>query len=305
MKSLRIPFLACWLLVLLECLAFAAVPKAGFFLPDSVHEMTLKYRTVKNLIVLPVTINDSIHLNLILDTGCRNLILFGKRFKKSLTINPGKEIQFSGLGTGKPLVGVLSLGNKVSINEVLGEQIAVVIVSSKNVFSPFHNIHGVIGYDILLKFEIELNARARTITFRPALRSKIPYGYAKIPMKIVDARPVMNAHIFVNARVNRSYDLMIDTGSCLGLLLKTTNISEFNYYRNENVLGLGFSGPIFGYETVSQKLMLSELEMKDVPTGIISSKFHNNASIGMAVLKKYIVILNYSAAYAYFKRNAV
>src|SRR4051812_38731006 len=97
-------------------------PRYGFYLPDSVSEMTLHYRCVKNLIVLPVAINDSILVNLILDTGCRNLVLFGKRFQRLLKLNSGKQIQFSGLGTGKPVHGFLSLSNSVSIHQVLGEK---------------------------------------------------------------------------------------------------------------------------------------------------------------------------------------
>ncbi len=304
MKSLRIAFPACWLLVLLQCLTFAAVPKAGFFLPDSVHEMILNYRTVKNLIVLPVTINDSIQVNLILDTGCRNLILFGKKFKNLFTVIRGKEVKFSGLGAGNPLTGLLSLGNKVSIERVLGEQIPVVIVDSKNVFGSYRNIHGVIGYDVFLKFEIELNARANTITFRSALKSKIPLGYSLIPMQIVDAKPILDSHIFLDKKINRACDLMIDTGSSLGLLIKTTEISQFNYFRNESVVGIGFNGLISGYETVSDKLKISGFEMNAVPTAIVSSQYHNNGSIGMAVLKEYIVILNYCKSYACFKPNS-
>ena len=51
-------------------------PTAGFFLPDSVRQVTLTYKRTFNLVLLPVIINDSIRLNLILDTGCSNLVLF-------------------------------------------------------------------------------------------------------------------------------------------------------------------------------------------------------------------------------------
>ena len=77
-------------------------PRAGFFLPDSVTELTIKFQAVRNLIVLPVTLNDSITVNLILDTGCRNLLLFGKKFQELLNAQSGRTIQFSGLGEGQP-----------------------------------------------------------------------------------------------------------------------------------------------------------------------------------------------------------
>ncbi|MEX2231456.1 MAG: aspartyl protease family protein [Cyclobacteriaceae bacterium] len=303
MKNFRLIFVLSIYVLLLNIRAFATGPVAGFYLPDSVNEMTLKYRTAKGLIVLPVTINDSIQVNLILDTGCRNLILFGKKFKKLFRMSSRKPLEFSGLGSGRPATGKLSIGNKVSINEVLGEQIPVVIVDSNNLFGNYHNVHGVIGYDIFLKFEIELNASARTITFRPAIRTIPRYGFTQVPLKIIDARPIMQSQIYIDENSGRSVELMIDTGSSLGLLLKTTNISQYDHHQNEKVLGIGFNGPLTGYHTISKRLILTGLEMEEVPTGIVASRWHNNASIGMEVLKDYIVILNYCKSYASFKRN--
>ena len=304
MKSYRVVSGSIFCLLLLHTAAFAYKPAAGFFLPDSVHSMTLRYRTVKGLIVLPVTINDSIQVNLILDTGCRNLILFGKKFRKLLRMNSGKPIEFSGLGSGNPVIGALSLGNTVSINDVLGHQIPVVVVPNSNLFGSYHEVHGVIGYDIFLKFEIELNPAEKIITFRPALKSSIPQGYTQVALQIKDAKPVMRSEVYMTRQLSRTLELMIDTGSSLGLLLKTTNIGEYGH-REQKVLGIGFNGPVSGYATVSPKLKVDGLELYSVATGIVSSSWHNNASIGMEVLKDYIIILNYCKSYACFKRNDV
>lgn len=274
---------------------------AGFFLPDSVQEMTMKYRTIKDLIILPLTINDSVEVNLILDTGCRNLILFGRRFKKRFRMNTDRPVVFSGLGNGNAVSGELSLNNRVSIDQVLGEQIPVVIIGDNNLFRNYQNVDGVIGYDIFVKFEVEINARSRIITFRPALSSSAPHGYTKVPLLIVDARPVMRSEIFLDKKTPLALELMIDTGSSLALLLKTTNIAKFNAYQSERILGIGFNGAVTGYETVTKKLLLRGLEMNSIPTGIVSSRWHSNASIGMEVLKEYVVVLNYCKLYVCFK----
>ena len=301
MKLLRLAILQAMVLILFYTATFSN-PRSGFFLPDSVNEMTLRYRTIKNLIVLPVIINDSIRVNLILDTGCRNLVLFGKRFQKLLKHNPDKQIQFSGLGSGKPVHGFLSLFNKVSIQEVLGESIPVIVVPSKNLLSFYNDIHGVIGYDIFVKFEIELDPRTETITFRPAARAIPPVGYSQIPLRIVDSRPVMNSEILLKADKNRKFELMIDTGSSLGLLLKTTNMDDYDYNASLKVIGIGFNGPISGYKTTSDQLHLEGFDFFDLPTGVIESPWHNYASIGMEVLKDYVLVLNYCRAYACLKK---
>jgi hypothetical protein len=274
---------------------------SGFYLPDSINEMTIRYKVFKNLIILPVVINDSITVNLILDTGCRNLVLFGKQFQKLLKMSSGRQIQFSGLGSGAPVYGSLSIDNKVSIHQVLGEQIPIVVVPNKNILDGYRDIHGVVGYEIFLKFEIELNPKKQTITFRPGARASAPTGFEKVPLKLIDARPVIDSEIFLTSASSRKCELMIDTGSALGLLLKTTNLDEFSFSEESTTLGYGFNGKISGFKIFSDVLRLATFDMFKLPTGVIESPWHNYASIGMAVLKDYVVVLNYCKSYACFK----
>ena len=108
--------------------------RSGFHLPDSVAALTLKYKTINNLILLPVRINDTLRVNLILDTGTRNIVLFGKRFQKYFKFEPSQQVQFSGLGSGNPVFGKLSINNEVSIQSVIGLDIPIVVVPNKNLF---------------------------------------------------------------------------------------------------------------------------------------------------------------------------
>lgn len=277
-------------------------PTAGFSIPDSLREVTFKYRSVRNLIVLPVTINDSIHVNLVLDTGCRNLVLFGKRFTRLFRQHPSKEIQFSGLGNGKPVVGGLSLGNKVSISAVLGEKIPVVVVPDQNVFQGYKQVDGVIGYDIFIKFEVELNIASQVITFRPANTAEISSDYEKIPIRVEDSRPIIGSTIFFPGKEGQACDLMLDTGSSLGLLLKTSDLKKYPTDGQLSVLGRGFNGELLGTEALAEKLMLVHYEIKKLPAGIVYSPWHNYASVGMEIMKEYSIVLNYCKAYVGFKK---
>lgn len=271
-------------------------------MPDSLQEVSFKFRNYNNLIILPVTINDKLHVNLILDTGCRNLVLFGKKFSSGLKIQPNKKIEFSGLGEGDALTGSLSINNKVSIGAVLGEQIPVVVVSQKNLFAGFDHIDGVIGYDIFIRFEIELNPSTQQITFRPAMLASIQKGYTKIPVRIEDSRPVLPSMIFFDKNY-QPCDLMIDTGSSLGLLLKTTDLTKFNTTNSSNkVIGRGFNGAIKGFEMIAPKLLMTDFEMTELQASVTHSPWHNYASIGMGILKDYALILNYCKEYVCFKK---
>jgi len=299
MKSLK--YLVLLSLLVLPLSTFSNNNNAGFYLPDSLQEMSINFRTVDNLIVLPVSVNDSVHVNLILDTGCRNIVLFGKRFKKLLNIRSGKPVIFSGLGTGASVKGSLSINNKVTIHSVLGKLVPVIIVPDKNLFSQYRDIDGVIGYDIFLKFEIEINSKEHRITFRKALTATPPDGYSQVPLKIVDSRPVMQSNIIFENKSTASCDLMIDTGSAIGLLLKTTDLGKYHAHEKPEMIGMGLNGALYGFTSVATNLQLGDFVFSQLNVGIVKSDWHNHASIGMDVLKDYIVVLNYCKSYACFR----
>ena len=283
-------------------LLLASISRAGVFMPDSLQEVTFRYRSLGNLIILPVTINDSVKVNLILDTGCRNLVLFGKQFNKFFELHPDKKVNFSGLGSGKPVQGKLSLNNKVSIDAVIGERIPVVIIPDQKLFRSNDNIDGIIGYDIFIKFEVELNCSQRRITFRPAIKAEISPDFEKVAIRVEDGRPVISSMLLINS-TRVPFDLMIDTGSSLGLLLKTTDMSRFHGARDSgSILGRGLNGKIEGASLVADRLLLEEIEFEKVEAGIIYSPWHNHASIGMDLLSNYSLVLNYCKSYAGFKK---
>ena len=95
---------------------------------------------------------------------------------------------------------------------------------------------------------------------------------------------------------------MIDTGSSLGLLVKTTDLEKFPEQANKMKLGLGFNGPVMGVQATTEKLLLSNLEISVLDAGITYSAWHNYASVGMDIMKDYAIVLNYCQAYAGFKK---
>jgi hypothetical protein len=275
-----------------------AIPSEGFYLPDSVSEITFRYKSIENLIVLPVRINDTQTVNLILDTGCTNLVLFGKRFSSMVDAQSAKNITFSGLGNGKPVNGYVSLGNKVSFDAIIGKRIAIVVVPEKNIFQDIPGIDGVIGYELFLKFEIEINFNHQKITFRPAMVSPPDKSFTMIPLRIENSRPIISCTIVFSEESKESCDLLIDTGSCLGLLFTTSN----NAFRKTGIkkatIGRGFNGFIKGENSVAEKLIMDDFHLKDIETAIVFSEDHHYASLGISVLKDYTLLLNYCKEYA-------
>jgi hypothetical protein len=302
MKSLtkNISLLLLALLMLVQSIV-SANPTSGFYLPESIEEVTLQYRCINNLIVLPVVINNTLSVNLILDTGTRNIVLFGKRFRDMFEFVPGKKIQFSGMGSGKLVLGKLTLDNKVEITSLIGEKIALVVVADKNIFAGNPMIDGIIGYDIFQRFEVEIDPIKKLVTFRSPLVGLIPQGFVRIPMRVESTKPVIDSKILLQSGSTLNTNLMIDTGSELAILLKTTDDTLFSNFSEP--LGTGMSGNIDGIKTWSQTINLEGLDFYNQPTGIILSAWHNYGSIGMGILKEYAMIINYVGEYTCLKKT--
>lgn len=288
-------------LLLTLTLSSNATPTEGFFLPDSVNEITFQYKNIDNLIVLPVRINDSEIVNLVLDTGCRNIVLFGKKFTKMLSASDHKTITFNGLGRGKSVTGFIKLENEVEFNAVTGKRIAIVVVPERNVFQNNPMIDGVIGYELFLKFEIEINFARQLITFRPAKYSYPDSDFQLVPLRVEDSRPIIACNIEFSKDNSATCDLLIDTGSCLGLLYVSPPDKKRS--RSNTVVGRGINGDIEGTKGLASKLRLGDYEMEDVPAAIVASQTHHYASLGTGILKDYTLLLNYHKSYAGFKQN--
>lgn len=302
------PTLVFAILTLLTCANCLAIDpgvtfsRAGFSLPDSVSEVTIHYRRANNLILLPVTINDKVRVNLILDTGCRNVVLFGRRFIKEFNIHPDKRVEFSGLGSGDAVSGRIALDNKVTIDAVQGERIPVVVVPNPNLFGSYAGVDGVIGYDVFIKFEVEINTREQLITFRPAQTANPDPDYKLVPIRVDDSRPVVSSTLSM-AGHEQLLDVLIDTGSSLGLLLKSDNIRQYPTSGIVTVLGRGLNGPIEGMKLKADWLALDTFEIRRVVAGVAYSEWSSTSSIGMEILGNYSFILNYCKGYAGFKRD--
>jgi hypothetical protein len=281
-------------------LLWAASP-TGFYLQEPHKEVKIQYHCIQDLIVVPVIINNNISVNLVVDTGTRNIVLFGKRFQNLFQFVPGRNVRFSGMGSGIPVNGKLSLSNRVELTSLIGEQIPIVVVPNKNIFAFSSRIDGIIGYEVFTRFEVEINPRHKSITFRPALSGYVPPGFVQIPMRIENTKPLVDTKILLQDGAILNTSLMIDTGSQLTVLLKTTD-NRLLHEQVTKVLGRGMSGNIHGISAYSTSVDLNGISFQDQTIGIIQSEWHNYGSIGMGLLKEYIIIINYLGAYACLKK---
>ncbi|MBX2963805.1 MAG: hypothetical protein KF687_14945 [Cyclobacteriaceae bacterium] len=269
-----------------------------FAIEDGACEVTFIYRKFNELIVLSAQLNNSVSVNLILDTGFRNTILFGKKFQTKVNSLTSKTISFSGLGNGSPLIGKISLDNELKFNGVKGSGVTIVLVPSRAFVDEMPGIDGVIGYDLLRWFEIEVNPVMSTVTFRHPEGNSIPDGFTKLDLKKEEVLPIVSGQIEATPHTNNVLPLLIDTGSQLGVLLKSQQIDSSGY----EIMARGLCGYIKGMEASGEAFWISQVHMASgFSFSIIPTEREEMLSIGMHFLKDYVFIINSVEQYVAFK----
>jgi hypothetical protein len=73
------------------------------FVNSTQKSVSLPFKFINNLIILPVVINDSDTLQFILDTGVSTSIMTELSIGDSLLLNYARQVKLKGLGQGEPI----------------------------------------------------------------------------------------------------------------------------------------------------------------------------------------------------------
>ena len=132
----------------------------GNFILRKGNKDRINFKLIHNLIVIPVEIN-GVKLSFLLDTGISKPIIFNfLNLTEELQINQTERIYLRGLGKGEPIEAIRSRNNIFKIGEAINvnQDLYAIFDPSLN-FAPRLGvpIHGIIGYDFLKDFIVEIN----------------------------------------------------------------------------------------------------------------------------------------------------
>jgi hypothetical protein len=279
-----------------------AIAAGGYEFLAGTSRTAIKFELYKNLIVIPAKLNDTVSVKLVLDTGTRSMLLYGKRFSAIHNLSAGRRLKVAGWGSPNGVDAQVSYPNTVNIGRIRGESLAVAVVSTRNLFEDKRDIDGIIGYELFVKFVVEIDYKRRTIY----LYNKMPFGHAEgftsLPLEINKAMPQVNSSIVLPDKTTVNMRLLVDTGSSLGLTLFSKN--KFNIYSSEvqKTIGIGLNGVIRGFDLYLKHFFLGDLKVRSVPSHVVNieehpdEKFTYCGSIGAEFLKKHIVIFDYPSS---------
>ena len=273
--------------------------------------VTLSFRMINKLIILPVQINGSDTLQFIFDTGLENSIICELEVDEVLELKQAREVLVRGVGPNKPIDAIQSKGNSLRVGDItIGDQDYIVL--SSNVLQLSRKmgtkIHGLLNMQAFQEYMIEIDFERWLITFyEPGYFSvnRSLDGYTSLRMDIKNAAPFINATIFTNDGEIRQVKLMLDTGAGNALSLDAGSLPGFPIPEGSRDCYLGCSingniegkvGRISGMDIGPFHLQNLLVSFPDSHAVVFDETMHGrNGSLGSELLRRFNLILDYPA----------
>ncbi|MBV9957021.1 MAG: aspartyl protease family protein [Acidobacteria bacterium] len=269
----------------------------------------IPFEFLGNIILVKARINDSAPLKFIFDTGA-GITVINELRAKNLGLQPKSKVEVNGIGGS--LNGVLL--KEVALS--LGGARVTSQVTAGLTFSTFpcemQDIDGVIGYDFIKEFVVELDYKAQTISlFDPQSYTYTGRGET-IPLTITRT-PRARASLTLAGQRSAEGLFEIDTGSDGTLSVNTPFVKRhallkaLNRRRESKSRGVG--GKSANVQARVETFQLGSFVLKDpvvsfsVASKGAETKEDNDGPLGNEVLRRFKVTIDYTRQHMMLEPN--
>ena len=267
----------------------------------------IPFRLVDDQIVLPVRINDTLTVDMILDTGFGfdGAMLLDMRLGMQLGLTKYAQlVPLGGGGAQTPKTAGLATGTTLGLAGVtLGNPLLLVLQDSTSL-AHWH-VPGIIG-KALMGCVVEIDFQKRVLNLSRSLpRAGVALGH-EFPITFEQGIPVVSAAIVTDRGREVPVRLLVDTGMSDVLLLRAAPHLDLRAPKRlirpvRGVLAEGVNGPMRGSVGRVGRLKLGPLVLDDVLTSFVdeadlAAAFGNgiDGMIGNEILWRFTVVFDYS-----------
>jgi hypothetical protein len=293
---LRAVYVACFVIFsLVSNVAPAHQPRGDVVLPFELENRTIFVR---------VTIAQR-PLWFILDTGDKYAVV-DLSTARSLGLTLGSEVPVNG-GGAETIHGYLLVDSRFKVPQLedFEQPLFIAVPLTKLAQMSGHELAGILGFDFINEFVIEIDYRARQLT----LHDKAAYRYSgrgeKLPISFNGAgHPQLSAEIVPFSGSPTQGRFTLDIGSGAALILNRPFVDEKGFLTSDRptvpwLEGLAFGGLVPGRIGRLSAIKLGSYVIND-PVTVFSeatigpfASSENDGNIGAAVWEQFKVILDY------------
>ena len=295
--------------------AFNGYTQPYFKIESNYKRVKIPFKIIRNMVVIPLFINQKGPYNFILDTGAGLIVITDPCLIDSLNIKYKREIKIAGLGDGEDHDAYVVPFLNFKINAVHGDNmVAAVFKNDLFNLSAYAGIpiHGLLGYEFFNSFSVKINFTDSTLTVGNAKDIRVERKSTKIPLSIENHEPYLYAKVKLTDGAQLNPKLIVDLGAGHPLLLENM-AAPGNTGAQKLVsanLGVGLNGPISGYLSRVSELDLGKYKLSNIITSFPDNDTTNqtyeikhNGNLGFNILKRFNMVIDYQNNALYIKPN--
>ncbi len=277
---------------------------------------SIPFQMIGTSVVLPIKINNSSTLQMILDTGLRTTIVTELLTGDSLDLNAGELQDMQGLGSGKTFQAYESDSNTISMGKFNLPNMKV-FAFKDDLFSLTRQtgakINGLIGADFFRNYVVQIDYTRRRLRIYDPAAFVAPKGYSSMPMVCERQKMYIQLSVLETDSARQRIKMLIDTGAELTAWFETlTNKAVSIPQKSVRAkIGEGLSGEITGvYARVQQLCIASFCVRNPIVAFPDSSAIHGattssnrDGTIGSQLLSRFNLIIDRPGRKFYFKPN--
>ncbi|MCS6820617.1 MAG: aspartyl protease family protein [Microscillaceae bacterium] len=298
--------------------------RIGFvFKKEQQTRFRLKFKQYNNLIILPLKINQSDTLNFVLDTGVGYTLITDPQLVKKQKLPLYREIRITGSNGQEDLIAYISSAERIVLGDIIAEKQGILVLKEEvSGLSEYAGlpIHGLIGYDLMSRFIVQLNYQTQELIFFASHKYKYPKleksRYQLLKLDIRNLKPHIEATIELENGCTLPVSLLVDTGAGHSLALERDNEPRISLPKKTIHLPLGMSltGRIEGEVGRIKRLQIAQFYFQEVitffPDSAQTAQMRNktlaqrNGSIGCNLLSRFLIVFDYPRQQLLLKPNS-
>ncbi|WP_236981034.1 hypothetical protein [Membranihabitans maritimus] len=266
----------------------------------------------KRFILIPI-VAEKDTLQFIFDTGANQILIFPNQQTNKLKYIKGEPLNSKeGIHT---IDGRFIHNLNFNLESIIFENVSGILTDMKRFPEQFNayikqmGIDGMIGYDVLKDFPIQLDFESgRGTVYRNSNAVNDDKSGSLLALSFHNNKPYIDCKIKSNKDSLETIKLQFDLGNLGTLELIPFTIPNFEIPENaEKKEGYGISGKYEIYTGITEKLLIGAIEIDSIPTAFlpvnIYSESDRNGKIGLEVMKQFNLTIDYPNERLIIKNN--
>lgn len=273
--------------------------------------VTLKFRSVNNLIILSATLNGEL-VNFLVDTGVNKTKIFGE-IRDSTALEDAEYLLLRSLGSVEPVKAYKTTNNVIDFGPISGENQEVYFIVDPRFDLAKKigvNVQGIIGYEFFKNFIVRLNYHRKSLrVYQNEKFNRKLRRFDEVDFRFIRKKPHLKFPVELKEGKKEELVFLIDTGSSDAFWIFEND--EISAPENSFVdyIGYGLELAVIGKRSKSKSAQLGSYTLDEPRVAYLDSESaeqftadrFKNGIVGSEILRRFVWFFDYGKQKTYLK----